>query len=755
MSYYVKFNDIASMQGQTNQTIQQWGKSLENLQESIALLANQSELQGKAMTSAKSYMTEVHGTFIQTLTLLMNEYITSFLLYKDGYYQIDTHNHAGLPEDVYKGLYSDLGKSKQRFEQQLEQLTTAKLRVAGLVNYQGTSHTKTKFTYEKLMKDIKHLDESITQYEEMHVRQDLQAFKELLAATKSLLAEHSSRDRSMGSYQVGDFRQLPSMNRFMLAAQKSATFLNDHMPQIQEAGDREKVRVYAEERTKQGAMELVFGVLTMIAGATALVMSGGTMLPIVTSAFKYGALALSMYGASNSIEAGQNIYYGLSGDGKSFAMNPIRDTIFLGNGELYHSVGQIFSLTTGVFIPIAQTKSIAQGLWQFTWGTVGSIATGQAAYHGTKLLGGNEETAQLMNLFGNFVGGAYAAYKAANKFSLNKVKNNVSELNFPNYKEFLTKKIDEFKTNLKDVETKITVETRNASGEIQRIQLKAVGIDETGNIRIQDYTTAEHVSPEIKKAAFAKFRELASKEMDWNTPEKQAAFMETFDMYAERGVKEGAVPNKETYYKMYADRQYDYPVVYKEAIKQPYLESGASSVVDGANMKRFAFSGDNPVIGRRDIITGAGQGTFATSIVEDSTLLYDEGGNLKSGSEVATVKGLPEDAYNTGMYQYEYSPELVRNMDKKGWIQFTNGDTPGSSSLNIPGAKTWSGSNIHMSESELLMPSIDMKGHSYDDFLSAIERQGYYEIKNPRVYEPGTNKIEQVEGIFRINQWSK
>ena len=409
------------MQGQTHQTIQQWGNALKELQESIASLANQSELQGEAMTSAKSYMTEVHGTFIQTLTLLMNEYIASFLLYKDGYYQIDTHNHAELPEDVYKGLYSDLGKSKQRFEQQLEQLTTAKLRVAGLVNYQGSSHTKTKFTYEKLMKDIKHLDESITQYEEMHARQDLQAFKELLDATKSLLTEHSSRDRSMGSYQVGDIRQLPSMNRFMLAAQKSATFLNDHMPQFQAAEEREKVRVYAEERTKQGLMNLVFGVLTLVAGATALVMSGGTMWPIVTSAFKYGALALSMYGASNSIEAGQNIYYGLSGDGKSFAMNPIRDTLFLGNGELYHSVGQIFSLTTGAYLPIAQTQSIAQGLWQFAWGFVGSLATGQAAYHGTKLLGGNEETAQLMNLFGNLVGG-YKFYKFAENFSLNTIR---------------------------------------------------------------------------------------------------------------------------------------------------------------------------------------------------------------------------------------------------------------------------------------------------------------------------------------------
>ena len=421
MSYHVKFNDITSMHIQTNQTIQQWGESLKNLQKSIASLANQSELQGKAMTSAKSYMTEVHGTFIQTLTQLMNEYIVSFLLYKDGYYQIDTHNHAELPEDVYKGLHSDLGKSKQRFEQQLEQLTTAKLRVAGLVNYQGTSHTKTKFTYEKLMKDIKHLDESITQYEEMHARQDLQAFKELLAATKSLLAEHSSRDRSIGSYQSGAFGKLPSVQRFMVAYEQVTDQLNDRMGIIQAALERDQVRMealHAEERTKQGLMNLVFGVLTVVAGVSALVMSGGTVLPIVAPMLKIAGTATFMYGASNSIEAGQNIYYGLSGDGKSFAMNPIRDTIFLGNGELYHSVGQVFTLTTGVFIPIAQTQSITQGILQFFWGTVGGLATGQAAYHGTKLLGGNEETAQLMNLLGNFVGGYYAS-KAVESFSLN------------------------------------------------------------------------------------------------------------------------------------------------------------------------------------------------------------------------------------------------------------------------------------------------------------------------------------------------
>ena len=494
MTYHVKFNDITSMHNQTNQTIQQWGVALNELQKSIALLSNNSELQGKAMTSAKSYMTEVHGTFIQTLMRLMNEYTASFLLYKDGYYQIDTHNHAELPEDVYKGLYSDLGKSKQRFEQQLEQLTTAKLRVAGLVNYQGTSHTKTKFTYEKLMKDIKHLDESITQYEEMHVRQDLQAFKELLDATKSLLAEHSSRNRSLESYQSGAFGKLPSVQRFMVAYEQVTAQLNNRMGIIQTAIERDQVRMealHAEERTKQGLMNLVFGVLTFVAGASALAMSGGTALPIVAPILKIAGTATWMYGASNSIEAGWNIYYGLSGDGKSFAMNPIRDTIFLGNGELYHGFGQVFTLTTGVFIPIAQTKSIAQGLWQFTWGTIGGLATGQAAYHGTKLLGGSEETAQLMNLFGNLVGGAYAAYKAANKFSLNKVKVDVE---VPKYnREQIPRNIEESRPTWRQSELDVGKDYEGYDAQKSFINGKEVPYGTKGSVRPEFYKNGHSV----------------------------------------------------------------------------------------------------------------------------------------------------------------------------------------------------------------------------------------------------------------------
>ena len=731
------------------------------------------------------------------------------MLYKDGYYQIDGDLHTKLPGKEFTRLHSDLKGSRDKLKPEIELLKTTKSDISDLVSYEGSSHTSTVMNYNFLMNQLKNLDTSITQYESSHSGQDLVAFKELLAATKALIAEYAGKSRNVGTYQSGDFGKLKSVQRFALAYDQAAKQMESRVERVKAAQDRDKARfeaLAAEDRAKKGWIDLGVGVFTAVIGIVVIVSTMGTATPLVVAGSVVG-FGTSVYGLSNAEEGVHNIALGNAGDIQTKAKNPIRDTVFMGNDKLYHDVGNTFVTASAIMIPIGKTQSVVQGLTEFAIGEAGAYTAGQAAYYGTKFAGGSEEDAQTANFIGNILGG-YAASSAANKFSLNKVKNNVSEPNFANYKEFSTKKIGDFKTNFKDVETKITVETRNAAGEIQRIQLKAVGIDETGKIRIQDYTTAkgglsvkrqeildnlsknggtivgegkgrfvggtkiepgtrieiishktsnisiEHVSPEIKKATFAKFDELASWETRWNTAEKQASFKETFDMYAERAVKEGAVPNKETFYKMYEARQYDYPKAYKDAIKQPYLEGGASSVVNGDSIENFVFGEKGSSVGR---VTqdGIGQGNFTTSIVEDSALLYDKNGVLKSGHEIATVKGVSDNTYKSGIYQYEYSPELVRNMDKADLIRFANGDTPGSSSLNIPGAKTWAGSDIKMSESELLMPSIDMKGHSYDDFLSAIERQGYYEIKNPRVYKPGTNEIVSVEGIFRINQWSK
>ena len=441
----------------------------------------------------RNYLVEVHGTLLQTLVNLMNDYSTNLLLYKDGYYQIDSSNHAKLPGQVFTTLHSDLKSSRDNLKSEIELLNTTKDKISDLVSYEGSSHTSTVMNYNFLMNQVKNLDNSIIQYESNHASQDLVAFKELLSATKALIAEHAGKTRTVGTYQSGDFAKLQSVQRFAIAYQQATKQMESRVERVQAAQERDKVRfeaLAAEDRAKNGWKDLAIGVVTVAIGALAIWATMGAATPLVVGAGLTAGIGTAAYGASNAGEGIHNIQLGNAGDAHTKSYNLIRDTLFMGNDKLYHDVGNVFVTASAIMIPIGQTQSAVKGLTQFAIGEAGAYTAGQVAYHGTKLLGGSEEDAQTANFIGNIVGG-YAVSSAASKFSLNNVKNNVSEQNFANYREFSTTKIDDFKTNFKDVETRITVETRNVADEIQRIQLKAVGVDETGKIRIQDYTTAK------------------------------------------------------------------------------------------------------------------------------------------------------------------------------------------------------------------------------------------------------------------------
>ncbi|HFI0066043.1 TPA: hypothetical protein ACGORS_002310, partial [Streptococcus suis] len=192
---------------------------------------------------------------------------------------------------------------------------------------------------------------------------------------------------------------------------------------LQAAQERDQARfeaLAAEERSKQGWIDLALGAVTIAVGLAAIVATAGAATPLVVGAGIVAGTGAVAYGASNVAEAGQDIYLGYKGDGKTLAINPIRDTLFMGNDKLYHQVGGLFTTTSAVMIPIGQTQSVTKGLAEFAIGEVGGFVGGQAGYHGTKLLGGSEADAQRANLVGGILGG-FAASSAASKFSLNDV----------------------------------------------------------------------------------------------------------------------------------------------------------------------------------------------------------------------------------------------------------------------------------------------------------------------------------------------
>ena len=406
---------------------------------------NNQNLQGQAISSMRRYLVEVHGTLLQTLVNLMNDYSTNLLLYKDGYYQIDSSNHAKLPGQVFTTLHSDLKSSRDNLKSEIELLNTTKDKVSDLVSYSGSSHTSTVMNYNFLMNQVKNLDNSIIQYESNHASQDLVAFKELLSATKALIAEHAGKTRTVGTYQSGDFAKLQSVQRFAMAYQQATKQMESRVERVQAAQERDKARfeaLAAEDRAKNGWKDLAIGVVTVAIGALAIWATMGAATPLVVGAGLTAGIGTAAYGASNAGEGIHNIQLGNAGDIHTKSYNRIRDTLFMGNDKLYHDVGNVFVTASAIMIPIGQTQSVVKGLTQFAIGEAGAYTAGQVAYHGTKLLGGSEEDAQTANFIGNILGG-YAVSSAASKFSLNKAK---VEVEAPKYnREQILKNLEESK----------------------------------------------------------------------------------------------------------------------------------------------------------------------------------------------------------------------------------------------------------------------------------------------------------------------
>ena len=434
MSYNIKFDDITSVQVETQKTMNAWGESMSSLNKAMNDFIKNQNLQGQAISSMRNYLVEVHGTLLQTLANLMNDYSTNLLLYKDGYYQIDGDLHTKLPGKEFTRLHSDLKGSRDKLKPEIELLKTTKSDISDLVSYEGSSHTSTIMNYNFLMNQIKNLDTSITQYESSHSSQDLAAFKELLAATKALIAEHSGKSRNVGTYQSGDFGKLKSVQRFALAYDQAAKQMESRVERVKAAQERDKARfeaLAAEDRAKKGWIDLGVGVFTAVIGIVVIVSTMGAATPLVVAGGVVG-FGTSVYGLSNAEEGVHNIALGNAGDIQTKARNPIRDTVFMGNDKLYHDVGGAFVIASAIMIPIGKTQSVVQGLTEFAIGEAGAYTTGQVAYHVTKLAGGSEEDAQTANFLGNLIGG-YTASSVANKFSLNKVKTQFS----PEWNEYL------------------------------------------------------------------------------------------------------------------------------------------------------------------------------------------------------------------------------------------------------------------------------------------------------------------------------
>ena len=422
MEHKIHFEDITNVQREFSNSIAIWNNSIKNLMEAIKNFSDDSSLKGETMDSIKVYLYEVHGTLLVSMQNLIQDYAYSFLLYKDGYYNIDSDSKAKLSEQTFVGLRNELSYSRSNFANQIDLLVATKNKVSDLISYSGNSHDTMISNYNFLISGLDTLNSRIIAYEKLHQSQDLKLFKELLVSTRNFMENYSNKARDISTYQLGDLAKIDFAKELAVAFDNSNRYLSNRKNIIEEADKRDKVRweqIFAKERRNKGIKNLIVGGLTLLVGTAAIVATGGSATPLVVLAGKICGTGTVAYSVSNMTEAGQDVIYGSLGDNKTGAINPIRDTVFLGNDKLYHGTGQIFTTGSSILIPIGKTNSIIKGSFQFLVGSAGAWVGGKVGYYGLKQLGFSEENARI----GQVLFSIYAGYKASQiigGFTLNK-----------------------------------------------------------------------------------------------------------------------------------------------------------------------------------------------------------------------------------------------------------------------------------------------------------------------------------------------
>ena len=423
MEYKIQFEDITNVQREISNSVAIRNNSINNLLKAIKNFSDDSSLKGETMDSIKVYLCEVHGTLLISISKLIEDYAYSFLLYKDGYYNIDSDSKAKLSEQTFVNLRNELSYSRSNFANQIDLLISTKNKVSDLISYSGNSHDTMISNYNFLISGLDTLNSRIIAYEKLHQSQDLKLFKELLVSTRNFMENYSSKASDISSYQSGDLAKIDFAKELAVAFENSNRYLSNRKYIIEEAQKRDKVRweeILAKERRNRGIKNLIVGGLTLLVGTGAIIATGGSGTPLVIAfAGKVFGTGTVAYSVSNLTEAGQDTIYGSLGDNETRAINPIRDTIFLGNNKLYHGFGQFFTTGSSILIPIGKTNSLVKGVLQYAGGSAGAWVGGKVGYYGLKGLGFSEENAKIGQFIASMLG-AYAGSQIASGFTLNK-----------------------------------------------------------------------------------------------------------------------------------------------------------------------------------------------------------------------------------------------------------------------------------------------------------------------------------------------
>ena len=367
MGYHVKIEELLEIQSQMLNQLSEWGTQLATVYQALETIVVTPCIQGETGKSIQNYIQEVHIPVIGSLQQLLTEFQVRLSVYAEGYYGIDSSYEAEIPQEILEEQQQVLEKGREDFENLREEINSIISNVSDIVSVVQPSGLSLVPSYQLMESRVKTLNSDIGDYEETH-QNDTQNMDSMLESIRSILiARTGSPAVSVTNYQAGSIAMLPAYQRLQMDYEASGNYVDQNIAQYEAAMKKFEDKMndkLADDRKAEGLKQLLAGIVSATVGTALIFATAGAAAPIVFSAAVVGGTS-TLYGLSNATEGMNNISLGFSGDGFTMAENPIRDTLFAGNTDLYYTIGNASTMISAMALPMSGILKGATGAAKF------------------------------------------------------------------------------------------------------------------------------------------------------------------------------------------------------------------------------------------------------------------------------------------------------------------------------------------------------------------------------------------------------
>ena len=357
MGFQVKYEEITSIRELILAQLDRWIEQIDAVRSSIVEIATMPEMHGEAAEHIRSYMWDYHMNLANMIKDTIETYRSSFILYTDWYYNIDSDQMAEMSQDSMEGLEENIQGARSDFDAVAEEVADIERELSAYLDVGRFSTTCMESCFDNALAGVQNVRTQIGEYEEAHSHADMYPIDMMVGYLRSIIGgQLGGSSATISAYDASVVNATESFQLAQMMDGMLSTYLEqvkdrvnscEEFYELQQQQWQESIRL----RTEEGIVKTLVGVGTMILGGMLVVATCGMALPLVATV---GVMAIgagtAAYGFSNTVEGGQDVYAGVTGDPRMVSVNPIRDTVFASNPDLYYLIGNVLTIAASLIL---------------------------------------------------------------------------------------------------------------------------------------------------------------------------------------------------------------------------------------------------------------------------------------------------------------------------------------------------------------------------------------------------------------------